>query len=105
MKKIDGFLRLSQIVGNPKAEPPIPAIIPVGKSTWLAGVHTGRFPQPIKLGPRITVWKSEDIYRWIEEAACDGYKEAAIAQFNRDKKKKRKLFKSFHPLTGEEYEE
>jgi len=27
------FLRLTQIVGDPKAEPPIPALIPVSKST------------------------------------------------------------------------
>lgn len=35
--------------------------IPVGKSTWWEGVRQGRFPQPIKLGPRITVWRTEDI--------------------------------------------
>ncbi|MGH8548543.1 MAG: helix-turn-helix transcriptional regulator [Methylococcales bacterium] len=47
-----GFLRLPQIIGDPKATPPIPAIIPVGKSTWWAGIESGRFPQPVKLGPR-----------------------------------------------------
>ncbi len=35
--------------------------IPIGKSTWWEGVKSGRFPQPIKLGPRITVWREEDI--------------------------------------------
>lgn len=35
--------------------------VPVGKSTWWQGVKEGRFPQPIKLGPRITVWRAEDI--------------------------------------------
>lgn len=35
--------------------------VPVGKSTWWQGVKEGRFPQPIKLGPRITVWRLEDI--------------------------------------------
>lgn len=35
--------------------------IPVGKSTWWEGVRQGRFPQPIKLGSRITVWRFEDI--------------------------------------------
>lgn len=56
-----GFLRLSQILGNPKAVPPIPPIIPVGKSCWWQGIKTGRFPKPIKLAPRITAWRVEDI--------------------------------------------
>lgn len=56
-----GFLRLSQILGDPKANPPVPPIVPVGKSCWWAGVKTGRFPKPIKLGPRITAWRVEDI--------------------------------------------
>ncbi len=50
----EGFLRLSSILapGGP---------IPVSKSTWWAGVKAGRFPKPVKLGPRITAWRVEDI--------------------------------------------
>ena len=61
-----GFLRLANIIGDPKSRPPIPAIIPVSKSTWWAGVKSGRFPKPVKLGPRITVWRVEDIRTLIE---------------------------------------
>jgi hypothetical protein len=40
--------------------------IPVGKSTWWAGVKSGRFPKPwCKLGPRITVWREEDILKLV----------------------------------------
>ena len=57
-----GFLRLNQIIGNLKAIPPIPAIIPVSKSTWWEGVKSGRYPQPVRtLGLRITAWRVEDI--------------------------------------------
>lgn len=57
-----GYLRLSQIIGNPKAKPPIPAVIPVSKSTWWEGVKSGRYPQPVRtLGRRITAWRVEDI--------------------------------------------
>lgn len=63
-----GYLRLPQIIGNPKADPPIPAIIPIGKSTWWAGVKNGRFPKPVKLGPRITAWRVEDIRSLIQQA-------------------------------------
>ena len=56
-----GFVRLSQIIGNPNATPPVPAIIPVSKSAWWAGCKSGRYPKPVKLGPRTTAWRVEDI--------------------------------------------
>lgn len=63
-----GFLRLPQIIGNPDAKPPIPAIIPVKKSCWWDGVKAGRFPKPVKLGPRVTAWRVEDIRALIANA-------------------------------------
>ena len=56
-----GYLRIPQIIGDPKANPPIPAIIPVGRSSWWLGVKTGRFPKPVKFGPRTTAWPVADI--------------------------------------------
>lgn len=65
-----GYLRLSQIIGAPRKDPPVPAIIPVGKSTWWAGVQSGRFPKPVRaLGGRITVWRVEDIRALIDKAS------------------------------------
>lgn len=61
-----GFLRLAQIVGDPKSG--TPPIIPVKKSCWWAGVKTGRFPKPVKLSSHVTVWRVEDIRRLIESA-------------------------------------
>ena len=60
------FLRIAQIVGNPDAEPPIPALIPIGKSTWWQWVRDGKAPAPVKLGPRTTAWKSSDISALID---------------------------------------
>ncbi len=65
-----GFVRLPIILGNPKANPPVPPIIPIGRSAWWAGVKAGRFPQPIKLGPRTTCWRAEDIRALIDTAGC-----------------------------------
>jgi len=64
-----GYLRLPQIVGKPATEttPAIPAIFPVCRSTWWAGVKSGRYPQPVKLGERITAWRVEDIRALIEQ--------------------------------------
>jgi len=61
----NGFLRLRHILGDPKANPPILPIIPVAKSTWWAGVKTGRFPKPVKIGGA-TAWKAADIAKLID---------------------------------------
>jgi predicted DNA-binding transcriptional regulator AlpA len=47
-------------------------IVPVAASTWWAGVKSGRFPQPIKLGPRTTAWRACDIFGLIDKAAPAG---------------------------------
>ena len=60
-----GFIRLPNIIGNPKSNPPIIPLIPVSKSSWWAGIKSGIYPQPIKLGARSTAWKVEDIRQLI----------------------------------------
>lgn len=57
-----GFLRLRSILA-----PTGP--IPVSKSTWWEGVKSGRFPEPVKLGPRTTAWRKEDIQALIDAFA------------------------------------
>ena len=52
-----GFMRLPQVL----------QIIPVGKSTWWAGIKSGRFPQGVKLGPRTTAWRVEDIRQLLHD--------------------------------------
>ena len=58
-----GFLRIHQIVGDSKNPP----IIPICKSTWWAGVKSGLYPKSIKIGPRTTAWRVEDIRELIAE--------------------------------------
>ena len=41
--------------------PQVLKIIPISKSAWWQGCKDGRYPKPIKLGPRATVWRSADI--------------------------------------------
>jgi prophage regulatory protein len=57
-----GFLRLPAIIA-----PHGP--IPVSKSTWWAGIKTGRYPKPVKLSARISAWRVEDIRAFIEDGA------------------------------------
>jgi hypothetical protein len=74
MNKISeiGFLRLDQIIGNPKANPPIQPIIPVKKSCWWAGVKSGRFPQSYRLSAGITAWRIEDIKSLVQRVEVVG---------------------------------
>lgn len=62
-----GLVRLSQILGN--KEKGIPPIIPISRSAWWSGVKSGRYPQPLKLSPKCTCWRVEDIRalmaRWV----------------------------------------
>jgi prophage regulatory protein len=53
-----GFLRIRDIIGNPKKG--IPAVIPVSRTTWWAGVKSGRFPKGVDRAG-VQVWKVEDI--------------------------------------------
>jgi len=50
--------------------PDILSLLPIGKSTWWAGVKSGRYPKPIKLGPGITVWRSADVRALIENGVA-----------------------------------
>jgi len=47
--------------------PAILKLLPIGKSTWWAKVKTGEYPQPVKLGPRTTAWRAEDIRILIQK--------------------------------------
>jgi predicted DNA-binding transcriptional regulator AlpA len=51
-----GFLRLTQVL----------AIIPLSKTTWFEGVRAGRYPKPVKIGPRASAWRAEDIASLVE---------------------------------------
>lgn len=47
----ENFLRLPQVL----------AIIPVSRATWYAGVKSGRYPAPVKIGLRAAAWRLSEI--------------------------------------------
>ena len=63
-----GFLRLPQVL----------AIIPISKSVWWEGCKTGRFPKPVKLGPRTTAWRAEDITALVKRLGNSGESKGAV---------------------------
>ena len=56
------LLRLHQVLAR----------VPISKSSWWEGCRTGRYPKPVKLGPRTTVWREEDIAAFIENLGKQG---------------------------------
>jgi predicted DNA-binding transcriptional regulator AlpA len=58
----DGLLRLRAILhpGGP---------IPVSRSSWWAGVKIGRFPAPVRLGPKTRAWRAADIRALIAKGS------------------------------------
>lgn len=40
--------------------------IPVSRSAWFAGIQSGRYPRGRSLGPRTTVWRSDEIDQFID---------------------------------------
>jgi prophage regulatory protein len=51
-----GFIRMKRLV---------PAIVPVGRSTLYEWIKQGRFPAPVKLGPKATGFRVEDVRTWL----------------------------------------
>lgn len=54
----EGFVRLPQVL----------AVFPISRSAWWAGVKIGKYPPAIKLSPRCTAWRAEDIRALLEGA-------------------------------------
>jgi prophage regulatory protein len=41
--------------------PTVLAALSVSRSSWLAGVKSGRYPRPVRLSERAVAWRAEDI--------------------------------------------
>lgn len=52
-----GFLRQPQVL----------VFVPISKSTLWRRIQAKSFPEPVKLSERVTVWRAEDVRKWIGE--------------------------------------
>lgn len=50
--------------------PGVLSLIPVGRSTWLSWVKSGKAPKPIKLSERTTAWRVADIRAFLDAQAA-----------------------------------
>ena len=67
-----GWLSIYQLTGRKATAttPETKGIMPIGRSTWLKGVKAGRFPQPVKFGARLVLWKAEDVRLVVENGGA-----------------------------------
>jgi predicted DNA-binding transcriptional regulator AlpA len=61
------LLRLLEIIGDKKADPPIPGRFPVSRASWWQGIREGKYPPPLALGPKTRAWLETDIERLVAE--------------------------------------
>lgn len=54
-----GFIRKSQL---------IPYILPISNTTLWSWCKQGKFPAPVQLSTRLSVWRVEDVRAWLAEA-------------------------------------
>lgn len=59
----DVLITLREIIGDPAAG--VPALVPVSRSTWYAGMASGRYPKGVMLGPRLRMWYYRDIEKLV----------------------------------------
>lgn len=55
---LEGYVRLPKVL----------AVIPISRSSWFAGIKSGKYPKGVKLGERTTAYRVEDIRALIEGA-------------------------------------
>lgn len=54
-----GFIRKSQL---------IPHLLPISNTTLWKWCKEGKFPAPVQLSTRLSVWRAEDVRAWLAEA-------------------------------------
>ena len=70
----DALLRISQVL----------ELIPISRSAWWQGCKSGKYPKPIKIGPKTPVWKASDIAKTLRELTGEQQK----AEEKKDEKQK-----------------
>lgn len=63
------LLREKDLINRPaKADQPAcVGLLNISKTTLWTWVNIGKFPKPIKLSARVTVWKAEDVEKFLAE--------------------------------------
>lgn len=62
MKQNANFIKLNKVL----------QYITVSRSTWLRGIKSGLYPNPVKVSPKLTFWRTADIQKLVDDLlACE----------------------------------
>lgn len=69
----DARIKLPQIIGDPKADPPLPGIFPASRTQIYRLIGQGRFPAPLKPFPgcRASYWRYGDVLAAIRRMEAE----------------------------------
>jgi len=91
--KSNRLLRLPQIIGQKEVTPKqakanrmagksprkprqhIEPLLPISRSSWWAGIKSGKYPQSVKLASRTTCWLESDVLALIDQFDNAGLEE------------------------------
>ncbi len=62
----NGLYRIKTIVRTKEGCPPL---FDMSASTWWAGVRSGRFPKPVRMGKRMTRWRGSDLLAFVDRVS------------------------------------
>ncbi len=62
------YVRMNEIIfGEPTANPPIPPILPISRSTFYSLIRRGMLPEGIKLTKGVTIWPLQAIVAALDQ--------------------------------------
>ena len=59
--RTSGYIRQAQLLAE---------VVPISSATLWRWVASGNFPAPVKLAPRVTAWRIEDVDAWSASRAA-----------------------------------
>lgn len=59
----EGFYRIHHIIGDKRRD--IEPLLPISRSSFLAGIKSGKYPKPVKLTARTSVWPKAEIHKLL----------------------------------------
>lgn len=66
------YYRLAEVIGNPRAEPPIVGKCPMSETTWFKGVREGRFPKGTHLSANVVRYHGAKLNAALMMLESDG---------------------------------